>query len=147
VIALIAGDGELRGDLERYATELGIAERVRFLGWRRDLATIYAASDVFLLTSRNEGTPVALIEAMASAIPGVSTDVGGVKDVITSSETGARVAQHSADALAEPIVRYLADAALRRQTGSRARAAVIDRFSLDRLVHDVRTLYRDLLTP
>ena len=61
LIALIAGDGELRAELEGYARELGIADRVRFLGWRRDLATIYAATDVFLLTSRNEGTPVALI--------------------------------------------------------------------------------------
>ena len=65
---------------------IGVADRVRFLGWRRDLSTIYAATDVFLLTSRNEGTPVALIEAMASGVPGVSTDVGGVKDVIQSDE-------------------------------------------------------------
>lgn len=145
VVALIAGDGELRSDLERYAGELGITGRVRFLGWRRDLATIYAASDVFLLTSRNEGTPVALIEAMASGIPGVSTDVGGVKDVIVSDETGARVGEHHADALAAAVVRYLAEPEMRRRSGVRARAAVLDRFSLDRLVHDVRTLYRDLL--
>lgn len=145
LVALIAGDGELRSTLEHYAAELGIADRVRFLGWRRDLATIYAASDVFLLTSRNEGTPVALIEAMASGVPGVSTDVGGVKDVIVSSDSGARVVEHSADALAVPLVRYLADPALRRQAGVRARAAVVDRFSLDRLVDDIRTLYRGLL--
>ena len=145
LVALIAGDGELRSDLERYAGELGIADRVRFLGWRRDLATIYAASDVFLLTSRNEGTPVALIEAMASGIPGVSTDVGGVKDVIQSDATGARVGEHRADALAAQVVRYLGDPGRRRQSGTLARAAVLDRFSLDRLVHDVRALYRDLL--
>jgi len=145
LVALIAGDGELRADLERYTEELGIADRVRFLGWRRDLATIYAASDVFLLTSRNEGTPVALIEAMASAIPGVSTDVGGVKDVIVAPDAGARVSEHRADALAGEVVRYLADPDLRRQSGTRARAAVLERFSLDRLVHDVRTLYRELL--
>ena len=59
---LIAGDGELRADLETVARELGLADRVRFLGWRRDLATIYGATDVCLLTSRKEGTPVALIE-------------------------------------------------------------------------------------
>jgi glycosyltransferase involved in cell wall biosynthesis len=145
LVALVAGDGELRPDLERYAGELGIAGRVRFLSWRRDLATIYGASDVFLLTSRNEGTPVALIEAMASGIPGVSTDVGGVKDVIVSTEVGARVGDHDAAALADPIVRYLANPALRRESGARARAAVVDRFSLDRLVHDVQTLYRELL--
>lgn len=145
VVALIAGDGELRSELEAYAEELGIAARVRFLGWRRDLVTIYAACDVFLLTSRNEGTPVALIEAMASGTPGVSTDVGGVKDVIVSEEAGARVGEHQAEALAAPVVRYLADPALRRQSGARARAAVLERFSLDRLVDDIRTLYRDLL--
>jgi len=145
VIALIAGDGELRAELEQYARDLGITDRVRFLSWRRDLATIYGASDVFLLTSRNEGTPVALIEAMASGIPGVSTDVGGVKDVIVSEEVGARVADHSAAALAAPIVRYLTDPDWRRQSGARARAAVVDRYSLDRLVGDIRIRYRDLL--
>ena len=100
---------------------------------------------MFLLTSRNEGTPVALIEAMASGIPGVSTDVGGVKDVIVSDDAGTRVGEHRADALAAPVIGYLAAPEMRRQSGVRARAAVLDRFSLDRLVHDVRTLYRDLL--
>jgi len=146
VVALIAGDGELRSDLEAYAAELKIADRVRFLGWRRDLANIYAAADVFLLTSRNEGTPVALIEAMASGVPGVSTDVGGVKDVITSEEVGARVPNADPDALAAPIVRYLGDRELRRQSGIRARAAVLDRFSLDRLVRDVSALYSEVLS-
>ena len=146
VVALIAGDGELRRALEEKAAALGIAARVRFLGWRRDLATIYAASDVFLLTSRNEGTPVALIEAMASGVPGVSTDVGGVKDVIPSADLGARVAGGNANALAEAIVRYLADPALRRTTGARARAAVLDRYSLDRLLADITALYRSLVS-
>jgi glycosyltransferase involved in cell wall biosynthesis len=145
VLALIAGDGELRADLESYAAQLGITDRVRFLGWRRDLATIYAATDVFVLTSRNEGTPVALIEAMAAAVPGVSTDVGGVKDVITGSDVGARVRDGDADALAANIVRYLADDAARREAGRRARAAVLDRYSIDRLVGDLTTLYRDVL--
>ncbi len=144
-VALIAGDGELRRDLEAYAATLEIADRVRFLGWRRDLANIYAATDVFLLTSRNEGTPVALIEAMASGVPGVSTDVGGVKDVITSEDVGARVPDGDPDALAAPIVRYLGDRERRRQTGLRARAAVLDRYGMDRLVNDILALYRELL--
>ena len=145
VMALIAGDGELRASLEQTASRLGIADRVRFLGWRRDLATIYAASDVFLLTSRNEGTPVALIEAMASGIPGVSTDVGGVKDVIATPDLGARAPFGDASALAAAIVRYLADATLRRDTGARARQAVLDRYGLDRLVNDIKALYRGLV--
>jgi glycosyltransferase involved in cell wall biosynthesis len=145
LIALIAGDGELRSDLERYAGDLGIADRVRFLGWRRDLGTIYAAADVFLLTSRNEGTPVALIEAMASGIPGVSTDVGGVKDVIVTPDSGTRVPDGDVDALAAGVVRYLTDPALRRDTGRHARNGVLDRYSLDRLVADIVALYRKLL--
>jgi glycosyltransferase involved in cell wall biosynthesis len=146
VVALIAGDGELRARLEETAAALGIADRVRFLGWRRDLATIYAASDVFLLTSRNEGTPVALIEAMASGIPGVCTDVGGVKDVMPSADLGTRVADGDASALAASVVRYLADPALRRDTGTRARAAVLERYSLERLLADITSLYRSLVS-
>ena len=83
---------------------------------------------------------------MASGVPGVSTDVGGVKDVITSEEVGARVPNADPDALAAPIVRYLGDRELRRQSGIRARAAVLDRFSLDRLVRDVSALYSEVLS-
>ena len=97
---MIAGDGERRAELEAYAATLGIAGHIRFLGWRRDLTTIYGATDVFVLTSRNEGTPVALIEAMASGVPGVSTDVGGVKDVIDSPAVGRLAPFGDADALA-----------------------------------------------
>src|SRR4029077_17516853 len=85
---LIVGDGELRHGLEAMSRASGIADRTRFLGWRRDLATVYGATDVFLLTSRNEGTPVALIEALAAGVPGVSTDVGGVRDVIEEGVSG-----------------------------------------------------------
>ena len=145
LMALIAGDGELRDDLEAYARTLGINDRVRFLGWRRDLSVIYGATDVFMLTSRNEGTPVALIEAMASGVPGVSTDVGGVKDVIDSADVGARVPDGDAAGLAAHIVRYMADPDLRRRTGERARAAVHGRYSLDRLVRDIVALYSELL--
>jgi glycosyltransferase involved in cell wall biosynthesis len=145
LVALIAGDGELRGDLERQVARLGISDRVRFLGWRRDLARIYAATDVFLLTSRNEGTPVALIEAMAAGVPGVSTDVGGVKDVISSDAIGARVPDGDAAGLAAALEQYLADRDARRAAGQRARAAVVNRYSLDRLVADINALYRELL--
>ena len=144
-IALVAGDGELRSDLEAYAASLGITSHVRFLGWRRDLAAIYGATDVFLLTSRNEGTPVALIEAMASGVPGVSTDVGGVKDVIDSPEVGLLAPFADANALAAHVNALVADPARRSAMGARARAGVITRYSIDRLVADMAALYRDLL--
>lgn len=144
-IALIAGDGELRGELAAYAASLGIADRVRMIGWRRDLPTVYAATDVFLLTSRNEGTPVALIEAMATAVPGVSTDVGGVNDVIGGRETGRTAAFGDADGLAREINELLASPELRREMGLRARQRVLGHYDINRLVGEIAALYRELL--
>jgi glycosyltransferase involved in cell wall biosynthesis len=141
---LVAGDGELRSALEQRAAALGLSN-VRFLGWRRDLTTIYAATDVFLLTSRNEGTPVALIESFAAGVPGVSTDVGGIRDVITSDELGLVAAFGDARGLARHVDALLADPSRRRRMGDRARASVVARFSLERLVDDVERLYRELV--
>ena len=144
-VFLIAGDGELRSDLEDLARQFGIADRVRFLGWRRDLATIYAATDVFLLTSRNEGTPVALIESLAAGVPGVSTDVGGVGDVIDSEAVGLLAPFGDAKALAQHVATLLADPERRRAMGARGRDAVAARYHVDRLVNDIEALYRDLV--
>jgi glycosyltransferase involved in cell wall biosynthesis len=143
-IAVVAGDGELRAHLEAHATALGVAGQVRWLGWRRDLATIYGATDVFLLTSRNEGTPVALIEAMASGVPGVSTDVGGVKDVIDSADAGVRAPFGDIAALAAGVDALLEDPARRRAMGARARASVLARFDIERLVGDIAAVYQDM---
>jgi len=142
-VFLIAGDGELRSELEASARRLGIDQRVRFLGWRRDLTTIYGATDVFAITSRNEGTPVALIEAMASAVPGVSTNVGGVGDVIADDTLGRRVPDGDPRAFAQ-AVNALLNAPERRAIGERARQHVLARFTVERLVSDVAALYRQL---
>jgi len=146
-LALVVGDGDLWAEVEGTARTLGIADRVRMLGWRRDLDVINAATDVFLLTSRNEGTPVALIEAMASAVPGVSTDVGGVKDVIHDPSVGRLAPFGDAGALANAILDLLGDAAARKAAGAAARAHVLARYSVDRLVDDIDRLYRRLTGP
>lgn len=144
-VFLIAGDGELRPDIERRAQRLGLADAVRFLGWRRDLEVVYGATDVFALTSRNEGTPVALIEAMAAGVPGVSTDVGGVADVIVSPDVGTRVTEASATTLADAVIALL-ESPQRAERGERARQAVLARFGIDRLVRDVANLYTAMVT-
>jgi glycosyltransferase involved in cell wall biosynthesis len=144
-MALIVGDGELRESLTAYASSIGVGDRVRMPGWRRDLPAIYAATDVFLLTSRNEGTPVALIEAMASGVPGVSTDVGGVSDVIGGRDTGRTAPFGDAAALAREVNELLAAPALRREIGARARARVLARYDIARLVDDIAALYTELL--
>jgi glycosyltransferase involved in cell wall biosynthesis len=141
---LIAGDGELRGALEDRARAAGIADRVRFLGWRRDLDVLYGATDVFVLTSRNEGTPVALIESLAAACAAVSTDVGGVRDVIPTSAIGLLAPAGDAPRIADHVTDLLADPARRRAMGIAARQLTVDRFGLERLLHDVMSLYSEL---
>ena len=142
---LLAGDGPLRHDLERRASDLGMDDRVRFLGWRSDLPRLYAASDVFVLTSGNEGTPVALIEAMAAGVASVSTDVGGVRDVITGPETGALVTSGNVEALVEAVSSLLTSKRAREAMGMGGRASVLDRFGFDRLVEDLVALYHELV--
>ena len=144
-VFVIAGDGELRAELEARADALGLGGRVRFLGWRGDLDTIYAATDVFVLTSRNEGTPVALIEAMASGVASVSTDVGGVRDVIVSEAVGSLVPFGDAQGLALAVMRFADSQGIRGDVGRAARESVRARFDVGRLVADVSGLYRHLL--
>jgi glycosyltransferase involved in cell wall biosynthesis len=144
-VFLVAGDGELRGALEGLVRERGLESRVRFLGWRRDLATVYGASDVFLLTSRNEGTPVALIESLAAGVPGVSTDVGGVRDVIDTDAVGLLAPAGAAPALADHVVALLGDRARRLKMGEAGRESVVGRYGIERLVGDIDALYQELL--
>lgn len=145
-VFLVAGDGERRTEIEALARTAGLADRLRFLGWRRDLPALYAATDVFVLTSRNEGTPVALIEAMASGVPGVSTNVGGVRDVIANKEMGVLIPADQPAGIATAVERLFADPAARAAMGARGRAHVLACFTEDRLVADIASLYRALLS-
>lgn len=140
----VVGDGDLRGDLERFARELGIADIVTFLGYRTDLPAIVAGSDVAVLSSANEGTPVALIEAAAGGVPAVATRVGGVTDVVCP-EGGILVAPGDPVAFAAALVRFAHDPSLRQNAGASARAHVLTRFSMLRLLEDIDALYSQLL--
>lgn len=144
-VFLIVGDGELRGDLEAQATRLGLGPNVKFLGWRRDLATVYAATNVFALTSRNEGTPVALIEAMASGVPGVSTNVGGVPTVIADAGMGTLIALDDDRGFADAVAGLLDRPADAVAMGERGRAHVMAHFDSRRLNDDIERLYRELI--
>lgn len=139
----VVGDGELRLDLERRAAELGLADAARFAGFRTDLPAIAAASDVAVLTSDNEGTPVALVEAAAAGRPAVATAVGGVREIVTP-ETGFVVPAGEAAGMARALARIAEDREARDRMGAAARAHVRDRYSADRVVRDVTTLYDEL---
>jgi glycosyltransferase involved in cell wall biosynthesis len=141
---LVVGDGELRSELEALARGLGIAERVNFLGYRRDLPSIAAATDIAVLSSANEGTPVSLIEAAAAGVPAVASRVGGVPDVVTPAG-GILFESGDADALGGALSRLAGDRALRVRLGAGAREHVLRRYSIQRLVGDVEALYEELL--
>lgn len=141
----VVGDGELRGELEAQATALGIADVVTFCGFRTELPSITSACDVAVLSSDNEGTPVALIEAAAAGRPAVSTNVGGVADIVRP-DTGAVVAPGDAAGLGAALVRLAADQGVRERMGGAARAHVRERYDAQRLVRDIDDLYAKLLS-
>src|SRR5207237_7670923 len=113
-LALVVGDGELRSTLETESAALGLADRCRFLGWQRDVAVVYAAADVVALTSRNEGSPVSIIEAMAAGRAVVCTAVGGVPDLVRPG-TGVVVASGDDNALARAVAGLLSEPARRSE--------------------------------
>jgi hypothetical protein len=121
-----------------------VGDRVVFLGWVHDLPRLYAALDAVVLTSRNEGTPVALIEAMAAGRPVVATRVGGVSDVIEDGRTGLVAPAADAAAVAASISSILEAPNLARNLARRGREASA-RFGLDRLADDLTDLDDELL--
>lgn len=140
----VVGDGEERPQLERQAAELGISADVLFLGYRRELRSVFAAADFAVLSSDNEGTPVSLIEAAAAGLPAVATDVGGVREVVTE-EAGTLVPHDDVPALARAIVEMAADPERRRRCGSVAQQDAINRYGANRLLGDVDELYAELI--
>jgi glycosyltransferase involved in cell wall biosynthesis len=142
---LIVGDGMLRGELENQARSLGIEDNVIFCGFRRDLSKIYADLDVVVLTSLNEGLPVAVIEAMASQKPVVAYDVGGVKDLIESGVNGISLPFGEIDKLSESIVYLLRNPEERERLGHKGRHKVYPRLHYSRLVQDIEKLYSQLM--
>jgi glycosyltransferase involved in cell wall biosynthesis len=141
---VVAGDGSLRGGLEAEAKSL-LGNRIRFLGWATDLPVLYGALDVVVLTSRNEGTPVALIEAGAAGRPVVATDVGGVAEVVRDGASGFVVRPGDAAALAARVGTLLDDPEAARAMGLAGREWVRARFSSERLVDDLTALYSELM--
>lgn len=144
VAFLVIGDGERRQALEAAARERGLGTQVHFLGWRADVDRVYADLDVVVLTSRNEGSPVALIEAMAAARPVVATRVGGVGELV--GDGGFLTDVDDARGLAQGVRRLLDDPAMAARLGEQGRRRVVPAFSRERLFDDIDTLYQRLLS-
>ena len=144
IIFVVAGDGEWRTRLETRAREV-LGDRIHFLGWVFDLPALYGALDVVALSSRNEGTPVALIEAGAASKPVVATRVGGVPDVVRHPVTGLLVEAGDAEGMAKHLLQLLENQEQAAAMGAAARVWVRARFSSERLVQDMVQLYTELL--
>ena len=153
--AFIVGDGESRTLLEDKAKQFGIGfttekdtehyQPLVFTSWRSDIDLINAGSDIIVLTSFNEGTPVSLIEAQAAGKPVVSTKVGGIKDVVKENETGLLSDINDTVAFCKNLLRLTEDEELRCKFGLAGEQYVTSRYSYRRLVTDMGALYHELL--
>jgi glycosyltransferase involved in cell wall biosynthesis len=135
----------LRASAESLARACGIGDCTHFLGWARDLVALYATMDRFERTSRNEGTPVGLIEAMAAGVPVIATSVGGVPDVVADGTDGVLVPSGSADAVARAIVRAFSEPSRTLRMARDARLTIGARYDAGRLVEEMDRLYRQQL--
>jgi glycosyltransferase involved in cell wall biosynthesis len=131
--------------LKALAQELGLGQRVRFLGSRADVPDILRASDVFVLSSDYEGNPLSVLEAMAAGLPVISTAVGGVPELVQHGTTGLLVPAGDACSLAEAIAQLGCDPARRAAMGNTARQTARERFDVRVMSLAYATLYQQLL--
>ena len=154
---VVVGDGKLRNALEHYCRQEELSDRVVFCGWVRDLPKVYADLDILALTSINEGTPVSIIEAMGSSVPVISTDAGGVRDLLGAPvqhmssngfqvhERGILCQQGDTKGLAMGLQYIMKNAELRQEIVRSGRQFVEQSFSKERLLQDIESLYVELL--
>jgi len=140
----LAGDGELRPQLERLAAKLGIRDRFHLLGWRRDVPELMWASDLLVLTSLWEGLPRVYPEAMAAGLPVVGTRVDGAAEAVKDGENGYLFEPGDLAGMAAAVIALLRDPEKRQRLGEAGRAAV-DEFDIERLVPAQEALYEELL--
>jgi glycosyltransferase involved in cell wall biosynthesis len=138
---LLVGDGSLRGELERLAGDLGVHERVRFMGVRDDVAEILRAADLFALTSVSEAASITLLEAMASGLPVVVTAVGGNPEIVRDGIDGLLAPRGNAHAIAEAFLHVLDDPRAAAAMGGAAADRARSRYHLDRTIDRYYQLY------
>jgi L-malate glycosyltransferase len=142
---VIVGEGPERKKLEQLSSELSIGTTVSFLGARDDISDLLAAMDVFVLTSRTESFPNAVLEAMAVGCPVVATNVGGVPEIVRDENTGFLAEVGNADRIASRMIHLLQNPQLRAEMSARAVKRVREDYSVEHISEDLQNLYRRLL--
>ena len=141
---VIAGDGPLRASLKKLAQDLNISDNVTFLGNITDIAAFLKRIDVFVLSSIQEGIPLALLEAMAAVKPVIATTVGGIPEVIEHGTDGMLVEATNVNALKNAILSMLNDKKKAKKLGKKARCKALEEFNLDETVKALDVLYDTL---
>ena len=139
---IVAGAGDLLGYSQARSSKEGLP--ITFLGWREDIETVLAASDLVLLTSDNEGTPLSLIQAGMAQLPIVATRVGSIDEIVLEGETGF-LTDLSPESLATAVMKLASSQPLRDEMGKKAHNYTIQRYGVERLVKDHQQLYEGLL--
>jgi N-acetyl-alpha-D-glucosaminyl L-malate synthase BshA len=141
---LLIGDGPRREELQTLVQQLGIQNRVQFLGVRSDVADLLQAVDVFALTSLCEAASLTLLEAMAAGLPVVVTDVGGNPEIVRQENEGLLVPRQDATAIGNALIRILSDATLANRMGQAGKQRVKETYSLERTIERYHQLYQRL---
>lgn len=137
---LLVGEGVLKGKIEAWVREMGLKDSVKLLGFRRDVPHLLALADVVVLSSKREGLPRAVVEAMAAGKPVVATDVRGNRDLVKNGETGFLLPLGDVDGLARALLRLLGDPEMARRMGEAGQAR-IQAYALDRVLHEMASIY------
>lgn len=143
---LLIGDGPLRAEAEQQARDLGIADRVEFLGSRRDVPEILSSSHVFALATNWEGLPISILEGMRTGLPVVASDVGGVSESVRDGENGFVVPRGDAESLRGALQKLVIDPAMRERFGQVSRARYEADFTAQRMFDQTRAVYESVLS-
>lgn len=146
-LLLLAGEGPMQVDMERLSAELGIAAQVRFLGQRSDIPDLLQAADAVLLTSRSEGVPQAITQALGLGKPVVATAVGGVPELVLDGETGLLVPSERPDLTAQALLRLVREPDLAARLSQGAEAHARQHYSLEAMLEATERVYAEILNP
>jgi len=141
----LIGDGPDEVRIRSMAAELGLGERVSFLGYQAEPARALAVAQLFVLSSRSEGFPRSILEAMRAGLPVVASDVGGVGEAVEHGVNGLLAPRGNPESLADALGRLIADASLRRRMGSAARMTFETRFRWESMVESTAAIYATVL--
>ncbi len=142
---VLAGDGELRPEVEKRIRDHGIEKNFKLLGWQTDMPEVYRNLDIVVLTSLWEGLPCVFSEAMAGELPIVATNVDGAREAIVHDDNGFLHEPHDVEGMAESVLKLLQNPELRRTMGGRGKSRVME-FDISTSVANLETAYQDCLS-